>query len=146
MLSNTCKYAIRSVLYLAVNSDDDKKFGIKQISKDLNLPSPFLGKILQGLVKHKFLASTKGPNGGFCLGKSAEQISLMDVVKATDGLDVFYDCFLGLNLCDDRKCESACPVHGKSKVIRKDMWELFEATSFASLATDVKLSGTVLCL
>ena len=53
MLSNTCKYGIRAVLYLAMNTKKEKKIGIKQISQDLNIPTPFLGKILQSLVKHK---------------------------------------------------------------------------------------------
>jgi len=39
MLSNTCKYALRAVLYLAVNSENGKKIGIKQISKELDIYS-----------------------------------------------------------------------------------------------------------
>ena len=72
MLSNTCKYAIRAVIYLAVNDEDGKKIGIKQISKDLDIPTPFLGKILQSLAKQKLLKSTKGPHGGFSIGRPAE--------------------------------------------------------------------------
>ena len=64
MLSNTCKYALRALIYLAKFSKEEKMIGIKKISEDLNLSSPFLGKILQNLVKQKLLVSTKGPNGG----------------------------------------------------------------------------------
>lgn len=64
MLSNTCKYAIRSVIYLALNAQDGKKIGIKKISEDLEIPTPFLGKILQSLARQKLLSSTKGPHGG----------------------------------------------------------------------------------
>ena len=32
MLSNTCKYAIRAVLYLAINEKENTKIGIKKIS------------------------------------------------------------------------------------------------------------------
>lgn len=73
MLSNTCKYALRALIYLGKFSTDDKRIGIKKISEDLGLSSPFLGKILQNMVKQKLLVSTKGPNGGFSLAKSLEK-------------------------------------------------------------------------
>lgn len=88
MLSNTCKYAIRAVLFLAVN-ETSGKIGIKHISDTLNMPSPFLGKILQILAKHKILNSTKGPHGGFGLGRKAEDITLLDIVSIIDGQDFF---------------------------------------------------------
>ena len=65
MLSNSCKYGIRAVIYLAKNPVDNGKIGIKRISEDLGLPTPFLAKILQLLAKHKILTSSKGPHGGF---------------------------------------------------------------------------------
>ena len=39
MLSNTSRYAIRAVIYLALNAKDDAKIGIKVISKDLEIPT-----------------------------------------------------------------------------------------------------------
>ena len=49
MLSNTCKYAIRAVIYIALNGENNRKIGIKEISKELDLPTAFLGKILLNL-------------------------------------------------------------------------------------------------
>ena len=65
MISNTSRYAIRALIYLAVRTKNKEKIGIKKIADELQIPSPFLGKILQTLVKQSILASTKGPNGGF---------------------------------------------------------------------------------
>jgi len=84
MLSNTCKYALRALIYLAKYSQDDNRIGIKKISEDLSISSPFLGKILQNLVKQKLLISNKGPNGGFSLAKQPENISLWDIVTTVD--------------------------------------------------------------
>ncbi|MBT8387492.1 MAG: Rrf2 family transcriptional regulator, partial [Ignavibacteria bacterium] len=94
MLSNTCKYGIRAVIYLAANKGESKKIGIKTISKDLAIPTPFLGKILQSLAKQKILSSTKGPNGGFGLGKDAGEITLLDIIIAIDGRDVIDMCLI----------------------------------------------------
>ena len=80
MLSNTSKYAIRAVIYLAVHASNGQKIGIKKISESLEIPSPFLGKILQVLVRRKILSSTKGPNGGFGIGKNPDNITLYDII------------------------------------------------------------------
>ena len=52
MLSKSCEYAIRAVLYLSIHSDEDKKIGIKIIAEELKIPGQFLNKILQKLVKN----------------------------------------------------------------------------------------------
>jgi len=127
MLSNTCKYAIRAVIYLAVNEKKDDKIGIKVIAKELDLPTPFLGKILQNLTKNKLLASTKGPHGGFSLAKSANKISLLDIVKIVDGLDFFNTCLIGIKVCeDDPKKMELCPFHEKLDTLRDEMYEQFK--------------------
>ena len=99
MLSNTCKYAVRALIYLGKYSEDGTKIGIKKISADLLIPTPFLGKILQNMVKQKVLVSTKGPNGGFGLARKTSEISLYDIVKVVDGEDFFKNCLIGMQSC-----------------------------------------------
>ncbi len=135
MLSSTCKYALRAVLYLAVNAADGQKIGIKQISKDLEIPSPFLGKILQTLAKHRLLTSTKGPNGGFGLGTPPEEIMLMDVVEIIDGLDNFNRCVIGVKYCAEQ--ESPCALHSRYARLRDEIKEMFNSETVAQLATEV---------
>ncbi|MCT4613688.1 MAG: Rrf2 family transcriptional regulator [Marinifilaceae bacterium] len=133
MLSNTCKYAIRSVIYLAVNAGQEKKIGIKKISEDLNIPTPFLGKILQNLAKQKLLSSTKGPHGGFGMGKEAEDISLIDIVEIVDGLDMFNSCIIGINPCKLKAGAEPCPVHSQFETIRKEIFDLFSSKTISEL-------------
>lgn len=136
MLSNTSKYAIRAVIYLALKNEDGAKIGIKQISKDLDIPMPFLGKILQSLAKHKLLSSTKGPNGGFGLGKNPYDISLMDIVEVIDGLDNFDSCVLGLRTCTDEN--QHCSIHRNYATIRQQLKQLFQTENIGSLADHIK--------
>lgn len=140
MLSNTCKYGIRAVIYLALENSD-KKIGIKQIAEDLDIPSPFLSKILQMLAKNKILTSTKGPHGGFGLGKSADEIKLIDIVKVIDGMDFFDTCLIGMKSCTDPGASIKCPIHNQYEPIRQETTELFENTTIAQLAESIKLSG-----
>jgi Rrf2 family protein len=134
MLSNTSKYAIRAVIYLALNADEDKKIGIKQISKDLNIPTPFLGKILQTLAKQKLLSSTKGPHGGFGLGKPANEISLIDIVDIIDGQDVFNNCLIRLEDCNEKE---PCSMHDKYIEIRKNLMTLFQKEKISELVDEI---------
>ncbi len=138
MLSNTCKYAIRALIYLGKNSEEGVKIGIKKISADLLIPTPFLGKILQNLVKQKILVSTKGPNGGFGLGKKPELISLYDIVKIVDGEDFFRNCLLGLKPCATHQAEDKpCPVHSKFGPIRQELLHFYEETTIAGILGDM---------
>lgn len=139
MLSNTCKYAIRAVIYLAVNDEDGKRIGIKQISKELDIPTPFLGKILQSLAKQKLLKSTKGPHGGFSIGKKPEEISLYDIVSIIDGEDVFTNCLIGLHSCKTNSNEGyACPVHDQYSSIRAQMVAFFKTESIFKIMTNME--------
>ena len=144
MLSNTCKYAIRSVIYLALNSVNGEKIGIKKISEDLAIPSPFLGKIMQVLAKNKILASTKGPNGGFSLGKPPKKISLMDIVDVIDGDDRFNACVIGLQSCSKELAN--CPIHDSYAPIREEAKRLFIKLNIYELADSIRKSKNTIVI
>ncbi|MDF1572191.1 MAG: Rrf2 family transcriptional regulator [Bacteroidales bacterium] len=135
MLSNTCKYAIRAVVYISVYASPEKKAGIREISGKLEIPTPFLGKILQSLARNKLLISTKGPHGGFSLGRPAEDISLMDIVEIVDGTDIFDTCLVRTTPCSD---ESPCGIHDSVTPIRKELKHFFLNQTIADLSTEFR--------
>lgn len=140
MLSNTCKYAIRAVIYLAINKGDEKKIGIKEISKELDIPTPFLGKILQSLAKHKLLTSTKGPHGGFGFARPVEEITLFDIVEIIDGCDLFENCLIGMHRCNSNENDALrCPVHDQFSDIRSKLFDLFKTETIAKIVS--KMDG-----
>lgn len=139
MLSNTCKYALRALIYMAKYSGDESRIGIKKISADLSLSSPFLGKILQNLVKQKLLVSTKGPNGGFSLSKPPGEISLWDIVINVDGEEYFTNCLIGLRPCKAHDTSKPfCAVHFKYEELRKVTTEFYKETSLKIIADDIE--------
>ena len=138
MLSNTCKYAVRALIYLGKYSVEGSKIGIKKISSDLAIPTPFLGKILQNLVKQKILVSTKGPNGGFGLGRKIDEISLYDIVRIVDGNDFFINCLIGMQPCSTHENnQKPCPVHGRFGPIRAQLLLFYQETSIADILGDM---------
>lgn len=138
MLSNTCKYAVRALIYLGKYYDEGTKIGIKKIASDLAIPTPFLGKILQNLVRQKVLVSTKGPNGGFGLAKDTINISLYDIVKVVDGEDYFKVCVIGQHQCaNPENGEVPCPVHNRFSPIRAQVVQFYKETTLAGILGDM---------
>lgn len=49
------------------------------------MPERFLLQILRHLVNHGILHSTRGVDGGYSLERSADEISLLEIIEAIDG-------------------------------------------------------------
>jgi Rrf2 family iron-sulfur cluster assembly transcriptional regulator len=134
MLSNSCRYGIRAVIYLAKQPRSSEKTGIKQISNDLGLPTPFLAKILQELAKQKILVSSKGPHGGFSLLKDPRKVTLLDVVKTIDGEEFFTNCVMHSGACGgENNNKKYCPLHEDYEKTRQDLIELFSKRTIYDL-------------
>ncbi len=134
MLSNSCRYGIRAVIYLASQPLSKGKTGIKKISGDLKLPTPFLAKILQQLAKKKILSSSKGPHGGFSLLKDPRKITLLDIVNTIDGKDTFTNCIMHNGSCEGvEKDKMRCPLHEDYEKSRRDIINLFSSRTIYEL-------------
>jgi len=108
MFSNSSKYAIKAVLFLAVNSNEDNRIMVKEMAEPINVPQAYLAKLLQELSREGIISSKKGPKGGFFLSKENELKTLMNVVDVIDGDDKFNSCLLSLEKCNANK---PCPLH-----------------------------------
>ncbi len=135
MFSKSCKYAMRAVLYLALNGNEEKKLGVKEIADELNVPKHFLAKLLQQLSKNQLISSTKGPSGGFYLNDQNKETSLRKVVETIDGPEVFNTCILGLPVCSS---ENPCPLHFKALEYREGLLEVVEGKKIEELARRIK--------
>ncbi len=134
MLSQKCKYAIRTILYLASKNEEGEKKDLKKISEALKIPTPYLGKILQELVPKKIISSIKGPNGGFFLTEQNLQLPVIKIIEAIDGLTLFEACGLGLHVCSDKH---PCPIHNDFKVARDHLKNMFANKSIEELAKEI---------
>jgi len=141
MLSNSSKYAINAVLYLAVHSDESNKISAREIAETINIPSPFLSKLFQILSRKNVISSSKGPGGGFYMTKANLNLHLIEIVKHIDGLENFEDCVLGLNKCSSEK---PCPIHYSIQPLKKQLFKELNENSIANFAKKVKTGETFL--
>ncbi|SDW79016.1 RrF2 family transcriptional regulator [Aequorivita viscosa] len=140
MFSKACEYGIRAVLFIAKESQNDKRPNIAQISKAVDSPVPFTAKICQELARAGVILSKKGPNGGFYLEKDSK-LKLIDIVAAIDGKGIFTGCCLGLQACSSLH---PCPVHDQYEDIRGNLKRMCENTNVLDLALDLNEGGTFL--
>ena len=135
MFSRACQYAFQAVLYITLHQQNDKFVGLKEIAAAQDIPQHFLYKILQNLVKNKILTSTKGPTGGFALNIPSDKLTLLEVVKVIDGLDIFERCGIGMKFCSD---VAPCPVHQDFKIVKTKIRGLLSEKTLADLCKDVQ--------
>lgn len=141
MFSKACEYSIRAMMYIVTKTKDGSKAGIKDIARHTDTPEPFVAKILQTLSKEGIVSSIKGPNGGFYIDPRQKEISLMDIVKAIDGKDLFISCGLGIKNCSEKK---PCPIHYEYKAIREQVSEMLKNNTIHDLAEGLVSGETFL--
>lgn len=90
-LTRQTNYAFRILMYCAAN--DGNLSRIPEIAAAYSVSELFLFKILQPLVEHGMVATVRGRNGGVKLGRPAAEISLFDVVRATEENFAMAECF-----------------------------------------------------
>ncbi|MBK6948094.1 MAG: Rrf2 family transcriptional regulator [Haliscomenobacter sp.] len=138
MFSKSCKYAIRAVLYMAYKTSPDQRVGVKEISDTLDVPGPFLAKLLQQLTRNNLVSSIKGPNGGFFLSEKNRNEPLRKVVDCIDGPEVFSACILGLPVCSS---ENPCPLHTQAFIYREGLLQMVGKKTVAEIAAQVSQEG-----
>ncbi|MBL4709714.1 MAG: Rrf2 family transcriptional regulator [Flavobacteriales bacterium] len=135
MLTNAAKYAIRSTLYLATNSSEENKVGVKKIAEELDVPLAFLAKLLQQLTKNNIVSSTKGPHGGFYLSEFNGRKTVWDIIGCIDGVEKFSQCFLGLPDCSN---ENPCSVHFLVTSFKNKMMKEFKDKDLFQMAKEME--------
>lgn len=88
-----------------------------QLAQYFDLPTPYLSKQLQALVRAGVLVATTGPRGGFRLALPASDITLLQIVEAVDGTSTPYECReirqQGRGALSAEECRSPCILAAK---------------------------------
>src|SRR6478735_7023548 len=82
-ISAKADYATRALLELA--SDPGRPLSCEAIASSQEIPFRFLKSVVGELRRAGLVRSRRGCEGGYWLGRPAEEIALLDVVRAVDG-------------------------------------------------------------
>ena len=96
-ISEAASLAIHSMAILSAM--DDRLLSTKEIAETLDASEAHLSKVLQRLARSGLVKSSRGPRGGFSLGKKSKEISLLDIFEAIEGPLKASDCLLKKPIC-----------------------------------------------
>jgi Rrf2 family protein len=130
LYSKASEYAIRAMVFLA-EQPEGELIQLKLVAERENIPFHFLAKTMQILSRRGLVRSHRGPRGGFCLARDADEITLYDIVDPIDHITNFDEtCILGIQPCND---EAPCPLHDEWKKIRGSIRLTLEGKSLKKM-------------
>ena len=114
-ISINADYILRAMYELAVNKDG-KPISISKIALSQHIPQKYLEKLFINLKKYGIVKSTLGKNGGYVLTDKPENITMKQIIKASEGQ-------ISVHNCKDRRVDMSCEFFENCAF--KDFWNKF---------------------
>lgn len=127
MLSQTAEYALRAMV--ALGQDSGKPRTAESLSDSIQVPVPYLHKILRDLSKARLLNISRGRHGGFTLARSPEKMPLLEIIDAIAPLVPLDRCPLRLQKHEHQ----LCPLHTHISQAIQSLRTQFQNTTIADL-------------
>jgi len=127
-ISEAASLAIHS---LALIASSKVRLNAKKIAEILHVSQNHLAKILQVLAKNEYLASNRGPGGGFILRKSADEVSMLEIYQLIEGNVDCQFCGITENTCPF----ITCIFGGKPDKLTNEFVEYLSVTKISDLKT-----------
>jgi FeS assembly SUF system regulator len=112
-LNKLTDYGIVLMAHVA-RSDEEMPHTARSLAKDTRIPLPTVGKLLRELHDGGLLVSHRGTKGGYNLARSADEISVSDIILALEGPIGFTECSVEPGLCG---MERRCAIKSNSQII-----------------------------
>lgn len=116
-LSTKSRYGLRALFDIAYNSGTFPA-QIQDISRRQHISPRYLEQIFQSLKRAGILKSKRGPQGGYFLAKKPEEITLREIIRATEGENILVECV------SQKKSKKGCEFDGSC--LAQTIWQ--EAT------------------
>jgi len=131
-LSTRAEYGIRVLVALA-QADGDRPTSLAGIAKADKLPHAYIEQLVGALRRAGLVTATRGHSGGYRLARPADQISLVDAVRALDGPILEMPC---AGPTDLESCERPqdCSVHEVFERLHNSLSGMLGATTLAEVA------------
>ena len=130
-LTRASDYAIRVLVYLAESPQRGRTTRL-DIIEHTGVPAAFLNKLVQKLVRARFISARPGVGGGCTLAVPAATISVLQVIETMDGPLQITEC-----LAEDSPCArvSCCKFRRLLVQMQQEMARLLNATTLADMAS-----------
>lgn len=109
---------------------------VREIGEHYPIPKRLLAEVVKDLARAGLVESQRGAQGGYALARSADGITLGDVVVALEGAPLVASCEShardGAPTCE---VEPVCPIRSPLHRLREGIWRLMERTTLRSLSS-----------
>ncbi|EIJ44039.1 iron-sulfur cluster assembly transcription factor IscR [Beggiatoa alba B18LD] len=109
-LTTKGRYAVTAMLDLAIHRDQ-KSVTLADISQRQGISLSYLEQLFSKLRKHNLVDSARGPGGGYRLSRSADEITVAQVISAVD------------ESVDATKCQGMKNCHDAHACLTHELWE-----------------------
>ncbi|MFO0791241.1 MAG: Rrf2 family transcriptional regulator [Pirellulales bacterium] len=130
MLSQTVEYALRAAVQLASIAPGASTTA--ELAVITRVPPAYLAKVLQALGRAGIVTSHRGAGGGVSLTGIPRDVTILDIVEATDPIQRITTCPLGLA----SHGKKLCPLHKRLDAALEAVEDAFRETTLAEVVGD----------
>ncbi|MDH3253727.1 MAG: SUF system Fe-S cluster assembly regulator [Acidobacteriota bacterium] len=132
-MTKQADYGIVLLTHLARRSE--RQVNATELAEETQLPAPTVSKILKLLARAGLLSSNRGVKGGYSLARSADAVSVADIITALDGPIAITECI------DEApgECvqEPSCVVRGNWQRINEAIRGALEEITLAEMTQPI---------
>ncbi len=130
-VSKASAYSLHALMYM-VRHTTQLPATTNTIAKAEGIPSGYLAKILQKLVKAGLIKAVRSQRRGYVFVKPPEEISLLELFELIEGESLFDDCLL--KHCKCGGTPENCYIFAKWLSATRKIKQLFAETSLVTAA------------
>ena len=122
-------YAARALVQLALTGPD-RPLSARAIAEAQGTPLDFTHKFLRAVSRVGMVTSSLGTRGGFTLAKAPSEITLLDIMQATQGPVRISNCVFDPSACPRT---ATCTVTHRLASVQRDLERVLSQTTLADL-------------
>lgn len=130
MMCQSAEYALRAVVWLAAHPDS--QVSTPEIARRTKVPPGYMSKVLQLLARAGLVESNPGRAGGFRLSRSAQELTVLDVVRVVKPPQRIERCPLALK----SHRHELCPLHRRLDNVVAMVEQAYAATTITEIVAE----------
>jgi len=137
-ITTWAEYGVICALHLARRAGEGLVSG-REIAEREKLPPDYAEQILLRLRRAGIVASTRGARGGYTLARSAEAITLREILAASEL--VTFDLHCDSHPVDEARCASShdCSIRPVWQMLQRRIDEVLEGVRLSDLLEEEQL-------
>jgi len=130
MFTQTIEYSLRAIVWLASHPGEPQTN--QDIATATLVPSGYLAKVMQSLVRAGLVKAQRGKHGGFVLARPAANVTVLEVINCIEPIRRIRTCPLGI----ESHGSVLCPLHRRLDAAMAQVEKAFAETSIAEILAE----------